>query len=87
MAKWLSDELPWTGFLPLDDRNEFLEDFTHTAVACVEFENYEPLIRSLRGWQATAEAYADPEIAKRLQKSHRGPSVKLKAPRISRAKK
>src|SRR5437899_716972 len=58
MAKWLTEELPWTSFLPQDDRNEFLDDFTRTAVACADLENYEPLVRSLRGWKATAEAYA-----------------------------
>lgn len=87
MAHWLTEELSWTSFLPLDDRNEFLEDFTKTALACADLENYEPLVHSLRGWRATAEAYADPAIAKHLHQSHRGPVVGLRRPSAGRAKK
>jgi hypothetical protein len=87
IAGWLTKELSWTSFLPPEDRDAFLEDFTRTAVACAELENFEPLVRSLRGWQATAEAYAHPEIVKKLAAKHKGPSVSLERPASSRAKR
>ncbi|MBI4729264.1 MAG: hypothetical protein HY775_07135 [Acidobacteria bacterium] len=84
IARWLVDELPWTNFLPDADRQEFLSDFARTATACVEVDNYEPLIQSLRGWKATAEIYADPRVAAHLRRPHRGPSAPLKRPGSSR---
>lgn len=86
-GRWLTDELPWTTFLPIADREEFLDDFSQTAIACVELENYEPLVRALRGWKATAEAYANVDVTERLHDRRRGPAVALKPPRSARAKR
>ena len=85
-AKWLTEEIPWTQFLPESDRRAFLDDFARTAAACVEIENYEPLTQSLRGWKATAEAYADPNVAQRLKKRHRGRAVPVHRPDTSRVR-
>ncbi len=84
VAEWLAEELPWTSFLPEQDREEFLADFARTATASVDAEVYEPLIRSLEGWKATAEAYANPDVLGLLTARHRGPSVPLSRPAPTR---
>ena len=86
VAQWLAEELPWTSFLPEEDREEFLADFARTAAASVDAEVYEPLIRALEGWKATAEAYANPAVLSLLTKKHRGPSVPLSRPVPSRGR-
>lgn len=82
LAKWLSDALPWTSFLPSEDREQFLIEFTRTSAACVDVDTYEPLVRSLEAWKATAEVYANPEILKLLDKRHRGHAVSLTRPTV-----
>ena len=86
ISRWLSDELPWTSFLPTEDREAFLDDFARTSAAAAELDSYEPLIRSLQGWKATAEAYANPQISRVMRRAHRGPSIPLEPPRKRRAR-
>jgi hypothetical protein len=86
IAKWLADELPWTSFLPPEDREAFLTDFAKTSAACAEMDVYEPLVQTLDGWKATAEAYADPGLVETLRQAHRGPAVRLRRPGRSRAR-
>lgn len=85
VVKWLADDLPWTSFLPEDDRERFLVDFARTSAACVDADTYEPLVRALDGWKATAEAYANPEVLKLLTPAHRGSSVPVPRPSKARA--
>src|SRR6266852_4428041 len=40
MAGGLSASLPWTAFLPQDERGDFLEALTSTAAACVELDTF-----------------------------------------------
>jgi hypothetical protein len=86
LVTWLTEELPWTSFLPPADQAAFLDDFVRTSAACVEVDSYEPLVRSLEGWKATAEAYAIPGVTETLKKKHRGPAVPLSRPRHTRAR-
>lgn len=87
VVKWLADDLPWTSFLPEDDRERFLIDFAQISAACADADTYEPLVRALDGWKATAEAYANPEVLKLLTPAHRGSSVPLPRPPQARAGK
>lgn len=87
VAKWLAEELPWTSFLPESDRKNFLADFARTSAACVEAEVYEPLIRTLESWKATAEVYANPALLAVLTEKHKGPPVPLSRPVTRRARK
>jgi hypothetical protein len=87
VVKWLADDLPWTSFLPEDDRELFLVDFARTSAACVDADTYEPLVRALDGWKATAEAYANPGVLKLLTSAHRGSSIPLSRPPKARAGK
>lgn len=56
----LSASLPWTTFLPNDERAEFFEALTSTAAACAELDTFEPLARVIEGWRASAEVHANP---------------------------
>jgi hypothetical protein len=80
VAGALSASLPWTSFLPEDERAEFFEALTSTAAACVELDTFEPLARLIGGWRATAEIHANPEMATVLSAKHSGPPVKIKRP-------
>ena len=83
VAGALSASLPWTTFLPADERAEFFDALASTAAACVEVDTFEPLAHLLEGWRATAEIHANPELAKLLRVERAGPPVKLKRPRAS----
>lgn len=79
----LSASLPWTTFLPADERSEFFEALTSTAAACAEVDTFEPLARVIEGWRASAEVHANPELARLLRTEHTGPPVKIKRPKAS----
>lgn len=81
VAGALSASLPWSTFLPDDERNDFFEALTTTAAACVEFDNFEPLARVIEGWRATAEIHANPELGELLRGRHTGPPVKIRRPK------
>ena len=81
VAGALSASLPWTTFLPENERSEFFEALTSTAAACVEVDTFEPLAHLIEGWRATAEIHANPELAEVLSAKHVGPSLKIKRPR------
>ena len=83
VAAALSASLPWTTFLPEDERAEFFEALTATAAACVEVDTFEPLAHLIEGWRATAEIHANPELAKVLSVPRSGPAVKVKRPKAS----
>src|SRR5271166_4331323 len=53
VAGALTASLPWTTFLPEEERSEFLAALTSTAAACVELDTFEPLAHLLEGWRAT----------------------------------
>jgi hypothetical protein len=82
-AAALSASLPWTTFLPEDDRAEFFEALTSTVAACVDVDTFEPLTRLIEGWRATAEINANPELAKVLGVPRSGPAEKVKRPKAS----
>lgn len=67
LVERLADVAPWTSFLPLAAREEFLVEFLRTSMACRDMEGYEPLAQMLREWRATAAVYADPHLLAELQ--------------------
>jgi len=83
VAGALSGALPWTTFLPDDERAEFFEAVTATAAACAEVDTFEPLAHLIEGWRATAELHANPGLAKVLSVPRSGPPVKVKRPKAS----
>jgi hypothetical protein len=83
VAAALSASLPWTTFLPEDERAEFFEALTSTVAACVEVDTFEPLARLIDGWRTTAEVHANPQLAKVLGVRRSGPAAKVKRPKAS----
>lgn len=81
VAGALSASLPWTTFLPEDERSEFFEALASTAAACVEVDTFEPLAHMIEGWRAAAEIHANPDLVEALGVEHAGPPVKIKRPR------
>ncbi len=81
VAGGLSASLPWTAFLPQDERGDFLEALTSTAAACVEIDTFGPLARLIESWRATAEIHANPELGKLLRVKHVGPAIKVRRPK------
>lgn len=83
VAGALTASLPWTTFLPEEEREEFFEALAATAAACVEVDTFEPLAHLIEGWRATAEIHANPKLDKLLKFPRSGPAVKVKRPRTS----
>lgn len=81
VASSLVASLPWTTFLPVDERQEFFTALTATAAACVEVDTFEPLAHLIEGWRATAEIHANPELAELLGAQHTGPPARIKRPK------
>ena len=52
--------LPWTSYLPPEERAQFVAELAEKAGASAETGNYAPLAMLLRDWQTTALVYADP---------------------------
>ena len=73
--------LPWTSFLPADERQQFVTDLVIKAAGCVAIDNFEPLEEHFWRWEATAEVYANPEIMAKLNREPTGPPVPLKRPK------
>ena len=53
-------------FLPSGARNRFAEELTRTLLAAASVDLYTSVAQLVREWKATAEIYADPELARQL---------------------
>ena len=62
----LADAFPWVEFLPVTEREQFVEELTRTMVAASSVDSCTPFAQLVREWRATAEICADPELARRL---------------------
>lgn len=80
LTKGLSEGLAWTHFLPDHERERFLDDISTVAAACYDMDAYEPLVRELGDWRATAETYALFGVSEVLAEVHAGPAVDLPRP-------
>ena len=78
VASALIASLPWTSFLPDEERAEFFQELTAKAAACVELDTFEPLARLIDGWRATAEVYGVPELRAKLEVERTGPAVPIR---------
>lgn len=52
-------QLPWTRFLPDEDRRLFLSEFLEQFEACADLGDFSPLGRLLAEWKNSANAYAE----------------------------
>jgi len=66
---WLADDaaeaidrltivFPWATYLRAHERPDCVRELIETTRACAAVGDYVPLIACVKGWQATAEAYA-----------------------------
>ncbi len=62
IAAGLPIALPWTEFLPEDERLTFLREFNAMAKACLDADVFEPLAQLHREWRETAAVHADPRL-------------------------
>ncbi|HTC68037.1 MAG TPA: hypothetical protein VK662_00590 [Acidothermaceae bacterium] len=68
----VSDALPWTSWLPPDERAMFITEFVRTAVASQETGLFGPLTNLIASWKATAEIHQNPALTELLA-ADRGP--------------
>jgi hypothetical protein len=54
--------LPWALYLPAEDFDLMVTDFTNATAAAADFGNVIPLAHRLVTWKHTAEVHADPEL-------------------------
>jgi hypothetical protein len=81
VASALTASLPWTSFLPPEERAEFFEALTTKGAACADLGTFEPLARLIDGWRATAEVHGVPELRAKLAEVGRtGPPVSIVRP-------
>lgn len=55
----VTNRLPWTRFLPEEDRLAFVTEFIDHLEACADLGDFTALGRLLEEWKNTAAAYAD----------------------------
>ena len=62
----LTEAFAWVEFLPGRARYRFAEELTRTLLAAASVDLYASVAQLVREWKATAEIYADPELARQL---------------------
>jgi hypothetical protein len=63
----LEKRFPWARFLPVEDRERFAHELVDTIQACASLGKLAKIEELFRSWKATADVYADPELASRLK--------------------
>lgn len=58
----VEEALPWTRFLPEEDRTRFVGAFVETIEASSALGNFGPVGILLKQWKNTAEVWANPEL-------------------------
>lgn len=60
--------IPWVTFLPVHDREAFVQDVVRTAEGAAQLNIMSPLAQVLVEWKATAAIHADPLLALELKR-------------------
>lgn len=76
----LGEELPWLSWLPEPDRDACVRELLADLVAGAETGLLLPFARNLTSWRATAEAWSDPTLARRLQGPFDGDGPMIERP-------
>ena len=61
--------LPWLTFMPEGERSLFWSELFECVEGAAQLGTLAPVARLLDEWRATAEVYADPELAARLRRA------------------
>lgn len=62
----LMSTLPWTSFLPEEDRRSFAAEIVETLQACASVGRYAAFAALIDDWRTTAEIWSDPALARSL---------------------
>ncbi|MDT0318691.1 hypothetical protein [Streptomyces millisiae] len=76
----LVEELPWLGLLPKAERSACVRELLAGLRAGAETGSLLPFAHDVASWRATAEAWADPELARDLQGPFPGTGPELTPP-------
>lgn len=79
-AELVGEELPWLRWLPDEDRAACVGELLADLAAGADTGSLEPFGRSLAAWRATAEVWADPELARRLLAERAGDGAEINRP-------
>jgi hypothetical protein len=77
----LEARFPWARLLPPEALTTFMSEFTSTVEACASVGNTAKVAELLADWRATAEVYADPELAKNLKRPLAGNGAAVPRPK------
>jgi hypothetical protein len=67
MTTILEKRFPWVRLLPTEDRAAFTQELVETMQACASVGKLARIEEIFHEWKATAEIYADPELAAKLK--------------------
>ncbi|MCT9929780.1 hypothetical protein N5079_06045 [Planotetraspora sp. A-T 1434] len=76
----LTEELPWTTWLPLTERHECVRDLLGHLVAGADTGELLPFSRALISWRSTAVVWSDPQLARELQGPFPGDGAEISRP-------
>lgn len=60
--------IPWVSFMPVDEREVFVDEVVRTAEGAAELGSMAALAQVLNEWKATAAIHADPTLAIELKR-------------------
>lgn len=80
LADTLRESLPWLGWLPDEDRTACIRELLDDLAASAAVENFTRFHADLVAWRSTAEVWADPALAERLQADFEGDVGEVKRP-------
>lgn len=76
----LEGELPWLRWLPEDDQAACLRELTDDLAAGVDTDSFVRFQNDLAAWRNTAQVWADPVLAERLQSDFHGDAGQVERP-------
>lgn len=76
----LAGELPWLRWLPEDDQATCLRELTDDLAASVDTDSFVRFQNDLVAWRNTAQVWADPALAERLQADLAGEAGEVQRP-------
>jgi len=74
--------LPWLSFLPQTEREQFYVELFECIEGAGSLGTLAPIARLLDEWHATAQVYADPDLAARLRRPLPGDGGLVKQPDV-----
>lgn len=80
MTSLFAAELPWLRWLPEAEQSQCVDELFGELAAGADTGVLEPFARALAAWRSTAEAWSDPELARRLQGPFDGEGEEISRP-------